>query len=161
MKFPNRVAASGLLRMPASCSRPVPTEHGILAKEVLQKYLRTLKEKAEEHSSFIQDFRKGQEEKLEFLEIKDGGMRDGGRTDDRFLIAQASEHELAKATYAIRRIENDLHGLRRNRSLLPFGKCAKPGCDQWIEEGRLEALPDEPVCLAHCGCVSGGKTHRN
>lgn len=159
MKVSSRVPAFDLLRMPESSSRPVPTELGILTEEVLQKYLRTLKEKAEEHSSFIQEFRKDQE--LEFPEIKDGGMRDGGRMDDSFRVAQASEHELAKATYAIRRIENDLRGQRRNRSLLPFGKCAKPGCDQWIEEGRLEALPDEPVCLAHCGCVSNGKTHRN
>ena len=161
MKVPNRVPASNLLRMPEPCSHLVPTEHGVLAEEILQKHLRTLKEKAEEHSSFIQEFKKGQEEKLDFPEIKDSGMRDGGRTDDRFLMAQASEHELAKATYAIRRIENDLRGPRRNRSLLPFGKCAKPDCDQWIEEGRLEALPDEPVCLSHCGCVSGGKAHRN
>jgi hypothetical protein len=147
--------------VPLGTLQATPPENGVLERGVLEKFLKSLREKADEHSSFIQGFKSEQEEGLGFPEIGDEGMRDGGSNDDRRVLVKASKNELAKAMQAIRRIENDLLGPKRSTYLVPFGKCLKPNCGRWIEPERLETIPDEPVCLGHCGCVGDGKSHRN
>lgn len=143
--------------------RFAPTKLGILSQDVLREFQKTLKEKVDDHSSFIDSIRASREDALDsgFPELKDGGMRDGGRNDDNDLLVENSKNERAKALHALRRVENDLRGKMRSSSLLPFGKCTKPGCGEWIEAERLKTLPDEPICLAHCGCVGEQGPHRN
>jgi RNA polymerase-binding transcription factor DksA len=139
------------------------TEEGILHTAVLADFVRRLEEK----ESDLLDERQHQEEALRHLAEGHGDDVDRSALQIREEAVAHLNHvrqELPKVQMALTRARNDLKGPKRDARLAPFGKCLEKDCHDFIEKGRLDAVPTAPTCISHtrgCGCMNDGKSHRN
>jgi len=131
-----------------------PTEGNVLAADILRKFQQQLIEHGNDRA---EDVRRTQEVFAISPDNGDDADRNTYTSKEEAALLidiQDPTGEIPKINAMLARIENDLKGSKRNKDLIPFGKCLAKGCGNWIEAGRLDAVPYGPTCVAHTnGCA--------